>query len=143
MGEKKETTLEELQSENLRLTTQITVLQDQVSRQENEIAKQRREVERLAAQKDDAYSQRNRLVAMIARMAASVGGDWRAGVGRHVGEAWDDDWRTVVFIDLPSGQISFHFHDSEKDLLRGLPAYPGEWDGHSDEEKWARIEVTL
>ena len=42
MGEKKETTPEQLQSENLRLTTQITVLQDQVNRQENEIARLRR-----------------------------------------------------------------------------------------------------
>ena len=34
----------------------------------------------------------------------------------------------VVYIDLPTGQVSWH-----------ITEYPGEWDGHSTEEKYARI----
>lgn len=89
------------------------------------------------ASKNDAYSQRNRCVALIARMALRLG--WRAGVGRHVGENWEDDWRSIVFVDLPAGQISWHFHDSESALLEGLPKYESGWDGHSDDEKWRRV----
>jgi hypothetical protein len=37
------------------------------------------------------------------------------------------DW-PVLYIDLPSGQVSWH-----------MPAYRGRWDGHSTEAKYDRI----
>jgi hypothetical protein len=91
---------------------------------------------RVTTQKDDAYSQRNKLVVLLAHMAVRLG--WKAGIGRHEGEPWEADWRTIVFIDLPTGQVSWHFHDSEAPLLERLPKYEGAWDGHSDDEKWSR-----
>lgn len=101
------------------------------------------EVERLRAQKDGAYYERNRCVAALARMALALG--WKAGVGQHPAEdtAWEDDWRTIIFIDLPTGQASWHFHDSERHLLAGLPAYGGRWDGHNTEEKYDRLHEVL
>lgn len=93
--------------------------------------------------KNDAYSQRNKLVAAFARMALKLG--WKAGVGQHQDEAnkeWEDDWRTIVFVDTPAGQVSWHFHDSETWMLEDLPKYRGKWDGHTDEEKWERLATS-
>lgn len=109
----------------------------------DELVKQMRalqdEVPKLRQQKDGAYAERNKLVAFLAHMALSLG--WKAGVGQHPEEdtSWERDWRTIVFIDLPTGQVSWHFHDSEEALLLGLPAYEGAWDGHSNPEKWSRV----
>lgn len=94
----------------------------------------------LTEQKNGAYSERNKCVAALARMALALG--WRAGVGQHAdvpGESWDADWRTLVAIDLPTGQVTWHFHDSEKPLIEGLPVYAGSWDGHDTPTKYARL----
>jgi hypothetical protein len=95
-------------------------------------------VEKLQREKDGAYRERNQCAALIARMALALG--YRAGVGEHPAEdkAWEGDWRTILFVDLPTGQLSWHFHDSEWPLLAGLPRYEGTWDGHSTLEKYRR-----
>ena len=53
---------------------------------------------------------------------------------------WDDDWRWIVFIDLPTGQASWHINDSELDWFVHLKRYPDQntWDGHTTTEKYAR-----
>ena len=90
-----------------------------------------------------AYSERNQCVALLARMALALG--WRAGVGLHPADdaTWEADWRTVLFIDLPTGQASWHFHDSERHLLAGLPSYAGKWDGHTTDAKYERVRTAL
>ncbi len=100
----------------------------------------RADVARLTKQKDEAYSERDQCVAALAKMATLLG--WPAGVGEHpaADTDWDADWRTIVFIDLPTGQASWHFHDSEKPLLDGLPDYDGPWDGHTTPEKYERLK---
>jgi hypothetical protein len=75
------------------------------------------------AEKDEAYRQRNVLVAALARLYPS-------GVRRTSIEGWSSDWHGCVYIDLPSGQISYHYHDSQSYLFLGLPAYTKPWDGH-------------
>ena len=98
----------------------------------------RDQVERLTREKDLAYSERDKAVAGFAHMARRSG--VRVGVGQHEGADWEDDWRTVLFVELPAGQVSWHFHDSERPLLDGLPVAPDyRWDGHTTEEKWARV----
>ena len=77
----------------------------------------------LKAEKDEAYRQRNVLVAALARMYPS-------GIRRTEITGWSDDWHGCCFIDLPSGQISYHYHDSQAHLFDGLPPYTKEWDGH-------------
>lgn len=76
-----------------------------------------------------AYSERNRLVAMLARMFDS----WQ-------GADPDEPGWPVVFIRLPSGQVSWHIQQDEFDAL-GLGVLPqGEaWDGHDNDEKWRRV----
>lgn len=101
------------------------------------------EVRRLRAQKDAAYSERNKLVALLARMAPWMG--WASGRARHPEDdaAWERDWMTIAFVDLPTGQASWHFHDSEQHLLAWLPKYLKPWDGHSTEEKYRRVDEAL
>jgi hypothetical protein len=82
---------------------------------------------------DLAYEERNRVVAALARC-------FPAGLRRTDIEGWDPAWQNCVFIDLPCGQVSWHFHDREADLFAGLPPYSKEWDGHSTPEKYRRLD---
>lgn len=86
----------------------------------------------MEARKDAAYLERNQVVAALAKCFPS-------GVARTAIEGWSEDWHGCVYIDLPTGQASWHFHDSHAYLFAGLPAYTKPWDGHSTEEKYARL----
>jgi len=104
-------------------------------------------VKKLKADKEGAYKERNLCVALIAKFSVMLG--YQVGLGRHEGWDWDDDWRTIVFIDLPTGQVSWHIHDSEVEMFNFLRLehtycyYPGKWDGHSTEEKYHRLKRYL
>jgi hypothetical protein len=95
------------------------------------------EIQALIVQKDNAYAERDKCVSLIARMALALG--YKAGIGRHVGEEWEDDWRNIVFVEIPSGQLSWHIHDSELPWFSFLPHYEKPWDGHTTEEKYQRV----
>lgn len=99
------------------------------------------ECERLRETKDGAYLERNRCVALIARMALAMG--LRAGLARTAIEGWSEDWHGCVYIDLPTGQCSWHFHDSQAHLFDGLPTYAGKWDGHTTPEKYGRVDAAM
>lgn len=90
-------------------------------------------------ERDAAYTERNRLVAALARLIASGGG--RAWLGEHAESdpGWDPEWRTIVFIEGPTGQLSWHLHDSDVSLFDGLPRGPNSWDGHTTPEKYERV----
>lgn len=85
--------------------------------------KLREEVERLRADKDEAYRERNNVVAAFARLFPS-------GIRKTEIEGWNPEWHGCVYIDLPNGQISYHYHDNQAQLFADLPAYTKEWDGH-------------
>ena len=83
--------------------------------------------------KDGAYGERNALVAAFSKLFPS-------SLERHVGAEWEDDWRWVVFIDLPAGQASWHIHDSELPLFDHMTREVGRsWDGHTTAEKYMRL----
>lgn len=82
--------------------------------------------------KDAAYRERNQLVALLARLYPS-------GIAQTPIEGWHPDWHGCVYIDLPTGQASWHFHTSEAHLFADLPPYAGSWDGHTTEEKYRRV----
>ncbi|MGI9297788.1 MAG: hypothetical protein ACR2QC_07810 [Gammaproteobacteria bacterium] len=86
----------------------------------------------LQRRKDEAYHERNKVVAVLARLFPS-------GVAKTNIEDWSPEWHSCVYIDLPTGQVSWHFHDSQTYLFEGLPAYQGKWDGHTTEEKYNRL----
>jgi len=91
-------------------------------------------IEALEAARDGAYTERNRLVALLASLFPS-------GIKKTAIPGWDKAWHGCVYIDLPVGQASWHYHDSETHLFAHLPPYEKEWDGHSTEEKYERISL--
>ena len=94
---------------------------------------------KLIAQKDGAYEERNRCVAALAKL--SIGAGYKAGIAKTAIEGWSEDWHGCVYIDLPTGQVSWHFHDSHAHLFRELPLYAGAWDGHDTPEKYRRVDA--
>ena len=90
------------------------------------------ELEQMRERKDAAYLERNQVVAALAKCFPS-------GVARTAIEGWSEDWHGCVYIDLPTGQASWHFHDSHAYLFDSLPPYTGTWDGHDTPEKYARL----
>ncbi len=82
--------------------------------------------------KDQAYFERNNIVAALARLYPS-------GTATTAILGWSDDWHGCVYIDLPTGQISYHFHDSQAYLFDELGPYIGEWDGHDKDEVHCRL----
>ena len=95
------------------------------------------ELAQLRTEKHGAYRERNQLVAFLASLYPS-------SLERHPDEDkdWKDDWRWVVYIDGPGGQMSWHIHDSELERFSHLPQLQGrKWDGHDTEEKYRRLLV--
>lgn len=92
----------------------------------------RKELAQAKARKDGAYLERNRVVAALAQC-------FPAGVAKTAIEGWDEEWHGCVYIDLPTGQVSWHYHDSHAYLFEGLPSYMQPWDGHDTEEKYRRV----
>lgn len=90
------------------------------------------EIEAMRDRKDAAYYERNQVVAALAKCFPS-------GTARTAIEGWSDDWHGCVYIDLPTGQVSWHFHDSQAHLFADLPPYAGAWDGHDTPEKYRRL----
>ncbi len=91
--------------------------------------------------RNKAYAERNMCVALIARLAEMLG--YKVGMKQHEGEEWEDEWRHVIFIDLPTGQLSWHLHDSELENFPGIVPYLKEWDKHTTEEKYQRIAAFI
>lgn len=90
-------------------------------------------------ERDAAYRERNQLVAALARVLVERGA--RAWLAEHdPNDAdWDPEWRTIVFIKGPTGQLSWHLHDSDVPLFDGFERGPNLWDGHSTAEKYERV----
>lgn len=95
------------------------------------------ETDELEKVKDGAYLERNKLVAILCRLFPS-------SIERHPDEdtEWEDDWRWVVYIDLPTGQCSWHLHDSQLSMFDHVERLGGrEWDGHTTEQKYDRCDA--
>ena len=116
------------------------------------------EVVRLREQKDGAYAERDNLVCALSKL-------FPASLERHPDSdtTWEDDWRWIVFIDLPvrtyltygdqrNGpgphfkdevkQATWHIHDSELAMFDHLPRFTGRvWDGHTTPEKYLRLSA--
>jgi hypothetical protein len=93
------------------------------------------------ADKDNAYAERNQCVALIARMVIEAGG--MACKTRTAIEGWSEDWHGCVYIDLPTGQVSWHYHDSHAWMFKDLPEIDKKWDGHDTPEKYRRVNAAF
>lgn len=85
-------------------------------------------------ERDGAYRERAQLVAYLAACYRSV--------IMHDADLDAPGW-SVIFIDTPSGQMSWHLHENDLDLFRHVPKIlrhvPGPWDGHTADEKYRRL----
>lgn len=70
----------------------------------------------------ELYARRNQSILVALGSAAMLG--WECGVGI---DPQEPDW-PVVYIQLPTGQVSWH-----------ITSYDKPYDGHSTEEKYQRI----
>jgi hypothetical protein len=88
------------------------------------------------ASKDNAYTERNRLVAFLSSLYFSH----RV---RHPDSDtnWENDWRWIVCIHTPKGQMTWHIHDSHLPMFEHLEVGEDHWDGHSMEDKYLRLEA--
>jgi hypothetical protein len=89
----------------------------------------------LLESKDAAYEERNRVVALLAAMFPSVR-------TRTAIEGWSEDWHGCIYITLPTGQASWHYHDSHAHLFAHVPEGAAIWDGHTTPEKYERVAAT-
>ena len=112
----------------------IDKLKSQIMRLELDVVGYRVRNTQLEAARDGAYTERNRLVAFLSNIYPS-------GVKKTAIPGWDEAWHNCVYIDLPVGQASWHYHNDEAHLFAHLPPYESEWDGHTTEEKYERISL--
>ena len=86
----------------------------------------------LEVSRDAVYTERNKIVAVLAAMFPS-------GIARTDILGWEPEWHGCVYIDFPTGQVSWHYHDRDAHLFAHLPAYVKGWDGHTTDEKYERL----
>lgn len=89
----------------------------------------------LDEQKNIAYRERNRCVALIAQMAVQLG----LPVGLSDAHEPEEGFVKVLMLDLPSGQVSWHIPNDELHYFEGLPEYDKPWDKHTTERKYFRV----
>jgi hypothetical protein len=129
--------VEALREEVERLTEVARLAEMQNDQSRSAIGELTTEIERLTAEKDGAYLERNRVVAALASLARRLG--WEAGTARTAIEGWSPEWHGCVYVDTPQGQLSWHYHDDQGGLFAHLPAYSRKWDGHTTPEKYERL----
>lgn len=80
-------------------------------------------------------SSKNKAYREVAEMAAALA---------HLFPSWvlvdpqEPDW-PVLYAQLPSGQVSWHFSHDDLDLITDIPRGGTPWDGHTREERSARL----
>lgn len=89
-------------------------------------------VEALETAKDGAYRERDQLVAVLTKV-------FPAHMALHTDPDWEDEWRHIICVHLPTGQATWHIHDSEQPLFAHLGQTADHWDGHTTDEKYARL----
>lgn len=73
------------------------------------------------------YPRRNSLILRAIIDAQALGLECGLGVDRQEDPEFEG-YRVVAYIELPTGQVSWHLKEHEK-----------AWDGHPTGEKWARV----
>ena len=84
---------------------------------------------------EDLYTERDKILSILARFAYEQG--YTIGIG--IDEEAPNIWKHVLFIEFPTGQVSWHILEEELEWFGFLPNYEDTWDGHSKTEKYNRI----
>lgn len=93
-----------------------------------------KDFEDLRRRKDEAYTERNQLVAVLSKL-------WPSHLCIHpeADKDWDSEWRTIVCIHSPVGQLTWHIHHTHIYLFYHLPILANHWDGHTTADKYQRL----
>lgn len=54
-------------------------------------------------------------------------------------DADEPDW-PVLYLTLPTGQVSWHIAPADMDLFRHVPIGQAKWDGHDVIQKYERLD---
>ncbi len=84
----------------------------------------------------NVYRERAALVAVLAALYPAV---------YSYNDPKQPDW-LVVYIQSSKGQLSWHISPEDLDLFKHIKEVPPEeviWDGHTTEEKYARISALV
>ena len=76
---------------------------------------------------DKGYTERMIVVRLLCSIAENMG--WDYGVGVDGNTDWEDEWRNVIYVDTPKGQVSWHIAPHDKHIFDGIKKYTGKWDG--------------
>ena len=88
-----------------------------------------------AALINSVYRERDQVVAALSKV-------FPAHMAWHDEAGWEDDWRNIVCVHLPTGQVTWHIHESERwPFFSHLHMQPNHWDGHSTKEKYDRLNA--
>lgn len=96
-------------------------------------------VEELTAQKNGAYAERNELAVLVATMARALG----LRAGWRLDRSAEKGWQTLVMVELPAGQVSWHLPDNEQAPVEKLPTCFLPWDGRTKAEARQRIREAI
>jgi len=90
--------------------------------------------------RNDGFRERNRLLVTVCRLAALNGARiWIGKLGE--GTAFEYESSAAVFLELPTGQVSFQLNQAELGLFSEFMEAPhGKYDGHEWEGKWVRLD---
>lgn len=107
---------------------------DKIDRLYKMLNKQNALMEKLRERNDAVYAERNKLVCALSKI-------FPAWLGLHEEDKnWQKEWMNIVYIQLPTGQVSWHFHEDLLPLFAHLEYDNTEkWDGHTTEEKYERL----
>ena len=76
-----------------------------------------------------AYRERAHLIAHLAALHPS-----------HIGfDPSEPDW-PVVYVETEAGQLSWHLSADDLPLFAHVPRGEADWDGHTTEQKYARLD---
>jgi len=91
-------------------------------------------------QKDNAYTERNRVVSALATAMIQLG--HKAFIMPHKSDDADwGEWQNVVCIEIDGfGQFTWHIHDRHLPIFSQLKHVDENvWDGHDTEDKYTRL----
>ena len=96
-------------------------------------------MQELVNDRNSVYAERYMVIALAAKLALRsplcVAELWQ----HPDSEEWEDEWKWIVAINLPTGWVTWHIHKSERLLFDLLPICPNKWDGHDQAEKYRRL----
>jgi len=87
-------------------------------------------------EQDSVYQERDMLVAALSKIFPS-----HLCMHPETDVSWELEWRYIVCVHLPTGQATWHIHERELPWFSHLPMLANHWDGHTTEEKYARLAL--